>query len=226
MTLARIAEAARAEGLALRGAFHPSQGDGAPDRCGTLVLLGPDEPRFWPIFSGSPEYRDRTPDSMDRWSKRVVGALAQRFGGAAIFPSDGPPYPSFLNWAKASGSASTAPPGMLVHTEAGLLISYRGAIALRERLALPDAPSESPCAPCARPCVGACPVGALGDGTPYDVPACQAHLRSDEGAECRIHGCLVRRACPLSSALQRQPEQAAFHMASFMGNWHEAEGPS
>ncbi|WP_353473219.1 ferredoxin [Salipiger sp. H15] len=221
MSLGEIDAAARTEGLALRGAFHPAPGDGAPDGCATLVLLGPDEPRFWPVFSASPEYLDGATAPMDRWSKRVIGALAGRFGGSAVLPSDGPPYPSFFAWALASGQAFAAPPALLVHRTAGLLVSYRGAIALPLRLPLPP-PARRPCDTCDAPCRGACPVGALGAGTPYDVAACQAHLRRDAGAECRQRGCLVRRACPLSASLQRQPAQAAFHMTAFMEDWPPA----
>nr|WP_240989411.1 ferredoxin [Salipiger mangrovisoli] len=207
----------------MRGAFHPAPGDGTPEGCGTLLLLGPDEPRFWPIFSASPEYLGGIPEPMDRWSKRVIGRLSERMGGTAIFPSDGPPYPSFFAWARASGEAFASPPGLLVHPRAGLLISYRGAIALPERLPLPTG-GASPCPACPQPCRTACPVGALGSGAPYDVGSCQAHLRSHTGTECRTQGCLVRRACPASARMQRPPAQAAFHMASFMEHWQPETG--
>lgn len=223
MTLREIDAAARTEGLALRGAFHPAPGDGAPENSGTLLLLGPDEPRFWPLFSTSSEYLDGNPEPMDRWSKRVIGGLAKRLGGMAVFPSDGPPYPSFFAWAQASGTAFASPPGLLVHPRAGLLISYRGAISLPRKLPLAPRPA-SPCTTCPQPCRTACPVEALGSGAPYDVDACQRHLRSPEGTECRTGGCLVRRACPASGLMQRQPAQAAFHMASFMEHWSAETG--
>jgi len=100
------------------------------------------------------------------------------------------------------------------------------AAALPERLPLPAA-SPSPCETCAtRPCTTACPIGALGTGAPYDVPACQRFLHSAEGQSCRTRGCRARCACPLSQNLQRQNQQAAFHMAAFMGNWDDNKGES
>ncbi len=212
----RYHDDAAAEALALRGAFHATEGDGTPDRTGTLLMLGPDEPRFWAVFTASPEYRDGAANPMDRWSKRVIGALADRWGGTAIFPYDGPPYAPFISWATATGQCWPAPVGLLVHDAAGLFISYRGAVAVPEHLPLPDAPS-SPCLTCAdTPCATACPVGALAPGQDYDVPACRAHVQSDAGQACRDGGCLVRRACPVSQTFGRLAEQSAFHMAAFL----------
>jgi hypothetical protein len=216
VTLARLASAAQEVGLTLRGAFHPNAHDGTPEGTQTLVLLGPDEPAFWAIFTSSPEYLDASSDPLDRWSKRVATGLAGSFGGTAIFPYDGPPYPPFLRWAERSGACWSSPVGLLVHKTAGLFISYRAALALPERLGL-DASSDAPCSDCdARPCENACPVGALAPDQPYDVVACKAHLRSAEGADCRS-GCLVRRACPVSQRFGRLPEQSAFHMRAFLG---------
>ncbi|MDO6587725.1 ferredoxin [Salipiger sp. 1_MG-2023] len=209
MSLAALEIEAQAQGLTLRGAFHP-----APDS--TLVLLGPDEPRFWARFREAPEFCSTSPDPLDLWSKRVIGDLARRWQGDAIYPSDGPPFPDFLGWARQSGQAHASPINLLVHVDAGLLVSYRGAVILPQRIALPPA-RPSPCDSCAGvPCTTACPVQALRPGAPYDVAACQRHLRSPEGADCRDFGCKARRACPLSVAMRRPPAQAAFHMAAFM----------
>jgi hypothetical protein len=216
VTLAELGTEAQKVGLTLRGAFHPNEHDGAPVGTRTLVLLGPDEPAFWAVFTSSPEYLDADPHPLDRWSKRVSTGLATSFGGTAIFPYDGPPYPPFLRWAERSGACWSSPVGLLVHKTAGLFVSYRAALALPERLGL-DAPSDPPCTGCdARPCETACPVGALAPDQPYDVVACKAHMRSPEGADCRA-GCLVRRACPVSQCFGRLPEQSAFHMRAFLG---------
>ncbi|MFZ5962620.1 ferredoxin [Thalassococcus sp. BH17M4-6] len=215
MTLTELDAAARACGLRVRGAFHPEPGHALPKGCGTLILLGPDEPAFWPMFRTTPEIQDAEPHPLDRWSKRVIGALARNWGGQAIFPYDGPPYAPFLKWAVAGG-CHPSPVGLLVHGEAGLFISFRGAVAVPQVMDLP-APAPSPCPACTtKPCETACPVDALRRGAPYDVPACQAHLRGPEGADCRQGGCLVRRACPISQRFGRHPAQSAFHMAAFV----------
>jgi hypothetical protein len=216
VTLADLDRSARSVGLALRGAFHPDPEDGAPEGTGTLVLLGPDEPRFWDVFTASQEYRDGQRHPLDRWSKRVAATVASPLNAQAIFPYDGPPYAPFLRWADRSGASWSSPVGLLVHSEAGLFISFRAALALPQQLDLPS-PAQSPCPSCeTRPCETACPVGALAPGRDYDVPACIAHIRSPEGASCR-NGCLVRRACPVSARFGRREAQSAFHMRAFLG---------
>lgn len=215
MTLAGIAAAALPHRLGVFGAFHLSPEDGLPEAYRTLVLLGPEEPGFWPHLTAQPEWQDGRPDPIDRWSRRVIGRIACDLGGKAHFPFGGPPYRPFYQWALKSGRAWASPVTLLVHDRAGLMVSYRGAIALRERLDLPAPPAASPCDTCdGKPCLTACPPGALG-ATGYDVPACQAFLDTPAGADCLSSGCALRRACPVSRGYGRLPQQSAYHMRLF-----------
>lgn len=200
--------------LALHGLI-PMGGVALTDPRRSLILVGAG-PGFWPVFTASPEYGDGAPDPLDRWSTRVLGALARDLGADAVFPFGGPPWQPFLKWALDSGQAHQSPVGMLVHAHAGMMISFRGALVWPGDIALPGA-AANPCTPCDRPCVTACPVGALRDGAPYDVAACKAHVASPAGADCRLAGCLVRRACPVSQGFDRDPAQSGFHMAAFLG---------
>jgi ferredoxin len=211
---AGIAASAAAHRLAIFGAFHPSPGDGAPEATATLLLLGPAEPGFWPHVTAAPEFADGAPDPLDRWSRRTIGALAGDLGGRALFPFDGPPWSPFIAWAKRSGRAWESPVQFLVHDTAGLMVSYRGALALPRAIALPDPPGAPPCAGCSRPCLDACPVGAL-SGEGYDAPSCHAFLDTGPGADCLGAGCRVRRACPVSRSYGRLPDQSAWHMRRF-----------
>ncbi|UWQ05183.1 ferredoxin [Aliiroseovarius crassostreae] len=181
----------------------------------TIVLLGPHEPGFWARFSSSSEYLDGAPDPLDRWSKRMIGELAKAWGGQAVFPSDGPPYPPFFRWAQESGRAWPSPVTLLVHDRAGLWVSFRGAIRLAGERPLPkSAPAGSPCQTCPAPCTTACPVAALTqDG--YDLPRCHAYLDTEAGKTCLEGGCMVRVVCPLSQTYGRLREQSHFHMKAF-----------
>ncbi len=215
MSLAAIAERAAADGLAVTGAFHPGPGDGAPEGTGTLVLFGYGGPALWARFAASPERADGAPHPLDRWSARVVGALAAAFGGKALFPFGGPPYQPFIRWTYAAEPLSQSRLGMAIHPERGLWSGWRGAVALPDRLDLPPVSrSAHPCDGCAAPCRAACPVGAFTDAG-YDAAACRAHLNRPEGETCRRRGCLARRACPVGMDFAQSDEQAAFHLEAF-----------
>ncbi|WP_275393955.1 ferredoxin [Aliiroseovarius sp. Z3] len=205
VTIDTLTRDARARHLDVFGALH----DGRE----TVVLLGPFEPGFWAGFTKSAEYADGLPDPMDRWSKSVISDLADRWAGQAIFPSDGPPYPPFFDWALRSGRAWQSPVTLLVHNTAGLWVSYRGAVRLAGHLALPPAP-VNPCDACPAPCRTACPVGAL-KPEQYDVDTCRSHLNGKDSADCMGSGCAARRACPISQNYGRLAAQSAFHMKAF-----------
>ena len=59
-------------GLALLGHCQLNQADGLPHDAGTLLLLGPDEPAFWPLFKASPERNDGQPDPLELPTIRLV----------------------------------------------------------------------------------------------------------------------------------------------------------
>jgi hypothetical protein len=142
----------------------------------------------------------------------VIGQLACDIGAKALFPFGGPPYHPFYQWALRTGRVWDSPVRLLVHADQGLMVSFRGALALKEHITVPPAATK-PCADCAAPCLAACPAGALGE-TGYDVPACRAYLSAGD-RDCMKAGCLVRRACPVTQAYARMPEQSAYHMRQF-----------
>lgn len=215
MSFTEIQRAAEAEGLALTGWFHPRPEDLAPDSAGTMLLFGYGGPAMWSAFQDSAEASDGAPHSLDRWSKRVIGGLAGRFGGEALFPFGGPPYQPFIRWTYAGEPIHQSRLGMSIHPERGLWSGWRGAIGLPHRLALPEAlHSDHPCDPCPAPCRTACPVGAFSEDG-YDTAACRAHLNGADGAPCRAAGCLARRACPVGRDFAQSAEQAAFHLEAF-----------
>ncbi|MEZ5777793.1 MAG: ferredoxin [Paracoccaceae bacterium] len=214
-SLTEIENAAARHNLAVFGAFHAEPSDNAPSGTQTLILLGPEEPGFWAHVTAAPEWCDGGPDPIDRWSIRAVREIAEHFDGTALFPFGGPPYHPFYRWAVRTGRAWPSPVTLLVHDRAGLMVSYRGAIALSQRIELPEQPATSPCVACAaKPCLGACPAGALAGGG-YDVPECHRFLDTAGGEDCLSFGCAVRRACPVSRAYGRLPQQSAYHMRLF-----------
>lgn len=211
MNFGAVTAAADTHKLAIHGVCNAQKADGFGP--GAIALLGPKEPGFWAHVCGTEEFSDSRPDPLDRWSLRVINDLAEGFGATALFPFGAPARP-FLSWASRSQRAWSSPVGLLVHDEAGLLVSFRGALFFPGASVEVNA-SKSPCENCVeRPCLVACPVGAL-TSAGYDLDRCHRHLDNPEGAECLDKGCLVRLACPVSQAYERDPDQSGFHMRAF-----------
>ena len=68
MTYKDIETLVRNQKLKIYGAFYPEVGDQIDPLIKTLMLLGPDEPDFWSIFTSSTEWVDGETDPMDKWS--------------------------------------------------------------------------------------------------------------------------------------------------------------
>jgi len=193
----------------------PPLSDGRPAR--SLILIGNAGSAVWPAFQKSDEVRDGAPDSLDRWTHRILTKIAERMGARALFPFEGPPYMPFQRWARRAEPLQPSPLGILMHPEFGLWHAYRGALAFAKRLELPRIPEGvSPCLTCVdKPCLSACPVSAfLHEG--YDVESCARHLSGDRGRTCMGGGCLARLACPVGADYRYAPEHQRFHMSAFL----------
>ena len=89
MIRADLDRLAQDAGLFVSGTCDLTPEDGLPPRFRAVALLSPDEPRFWDIFTASPESADGAPDPVDRWSRRVVGGIACALGGKGRLKIDG-----------------------------------------------------------------------------------------------------------------------------------------
>lgn len=210
MTPETLKAAARQNALDVFGNVSAMERDGLGE--GAIALLGPHEPGFWAHVTAEPEFTDGAPDPLDRWSRRVVGGIAAKLGGTALFPFGDLVRP-FIDWALRSGRAWQSPVGLLVHEDAGLMVSYRGAVFL-PGVAASVPTGGKPCATCAAPCLDACPVGAL-SRQGYDLERCHSFLDTVDGKDCMSRGCAVRRSCPVSQNYGRSDQQSAFHMERF-----------
>lgn len=211
-----------ATGFLLLGGLHRKPADGLPETSRirfseTLLLIGSTGPGIWPAFSASVEFSDNIADPLDRYSRRVLSGIAEGAALDVIFPFEGPPYHPFQRWALATGGFSESPLGALVHARYGPWVGFRAALLSSERLDLPDVVvSKGPCPSCSeKPCLNACPAGAISVESGYDVAGCRTHLAEQSEADC-LSGCLARHACPFGSPFRQEPEQARFHMNSFL----------
>ena len=206
-------------GLLPRGALSlmDAERDGALADIRTIVLAGMAGRDGWSAFAASPEASDGLDDPLDRWSRRVIEALARELGAKALFPFGGPPFWPFQQWARRAEPVHPSPIGIVIHPRYGLWHSYRGALGFREAFDIPELTVvPSPCESCSgRWCLKTCPVGAF-SGADYDVAACVGHLQSAAGGDCMGGGCRARRACPVGAEHAYGVEQANFIMRAFL----------
>jgi len=210
--LTELSSVLREHGLILRGGFCPAADEGELlQDAATVLLVGNAGGAMWEAFSPNID-AERNP--LDRWTKRVIDPIAQKFSARAIYPfaADVPP---FQRWALRAETVYPSPLGILIHPDYGLWHAYRAALLFSERLELPArSATPSPCDTCAdRPCLSACPVGAFSE-TAYDVGACGAHLASPDQT-CLSGGCLARNACQIGAEWRYPEAQTLFHMAAF-----------
>lgn len=224
-----LERALAAHGLRLRGGFVPTAADGLPDlpdgaSAAVVWMVGQVGSEVWPHFSAAPFLHDGLADPLDRWSKSIGDPIAAAAGGRAIYPSDGPPWFPFQQWARRAEPVAPSPLMLQIHPQFGLWHAYRFALVLPrlesgDMASLADAARQAPatdvCARCdGQPCLQGCPVDAF-TGTLYRVDDCAGHLHAPEGADCMQGGCLARRACPVGAEWRYVPDHAAFHMAAF-----------
>ena len=221
--LAHLQDDLAAAGFLLLGGFRPFPADGVPDISGgaaaqSLLLIGSTGPSLWHQFVSSPEYRDSLPHPMDRYTKRELSRLSGAHGCESLFPFEGPPYFPFQQWALRCGGFSQSPLGVLAHEEYGPWTGFRAAFLSAETVVGLDAAGDAgPCETCHdKPCLTACPVNAISAATGYNVPACKDHLQKDRTISC-WSGCLARHACPFGAEHTPHPDNARFHMTSFIG---------
>lgn len=214
ITYEQVERAAQDVGLEIMGAQLSRESGAKELQDGTLILLGTGA-SFWPVMKDAPEWLDKQPHPIDRWSTRIVGALGEALRAQVFFPFGGPPYTPFIDWALKSGRTFSSPVGALVHDTVGMMISFRGALHFPYEMEIPSPSGASPCTDCPAPCTTSCPVEALNTHSFYNVEACHSFLDRPEGASCMSQGCKARLACPLSAGAGRDTEQTAHHMKAF-----------
>jgi hypothetical protein len=214
-----VVTAVQRTGLVPRGALllEESERVGGLRDIRTIVLVGLVGREGWSTFTASPEANDGFDEPLDRWSQRLIEALARELDARALFPFGDPPFLPFQRWAQRAEPVHSSPIGLLIHPYYGLWHSYRGALGFREELAVPEpAAAPNPCESCSgRWCLKTCPVGAFSEGG-YDVAACAGYLKAPVGADCMAAGCRARRACPVGADHAYGPEQAHFFMRAFL----------
>ena len=179
---------------------------------GSIILLRAHEPSYWPTIFDSSEWQDGMQYPVPQWPHRIIERLAQVTGSKPHFPFGKQPAP-FLNWALASDRAQQSLVGSAIQADAGLLASYRGALALNKSIRV--SPCKNPCPSGAKPYMTAFPAGIITYSN-YDLNTYLDYMRADPEQSCLSAGCTSHRAYSIGSLHQRMAEHSAYHMQQFL----------
>ena len=111
MTIAAVFGVITQTGLVPRGALRLEERErlGELASIRTIALAGFAGRDGWDAFAKSPEAADGAAHPLDRWSRRVIEALARELGAKALFPFGGPPFWPFQQWARRAEPVQPSP---------------------------------------------------------------------------------------------------------------------
>ena len=117
--------------------------------------------------------------------------------------------------AERAGIGHQSPVGLLIHPEYGLWVSLRMVLLTTERISRTDLTTDSPCTDCeAKPCVSACPAGAVSISAGWSVQKCASFHRESTVCEGICHS---RRYCPIGRQHRHSRLQHLYHNSRSLG---------
>jgi len=168
----------------------------------SAIVIGNGGGAFWRAFEAA---RQDEPEPLDAFTRRViegraVPVVARACGTPRVVYPFAPPDETlpFMRLAVCAGLGRESLLGVLVHPVYGPWIALRAALLVPVTLTAPRPAADfDPCPGCReRPCIAACPAGAVGP-TGWDVPRCAAHrARADDPCAARCHArfdCVIGR---------------------------------
>lgn len=185
----------------------------------SIILTGFGGKGFWTIFqhflTGNPEFREKNINLIDNYSVlKIHEACAvldkNKVSYKRVYPfGENALDLNFLRLGELGGAGVPSLLGILLHPVYGPWISLRGAIItdmeLREYGG--NLSNFSPCPPCDKPCISACPIKTISESG-WDWEACMKYRISDKTCE---GSCASRRACPYGRDEQYSDEQLHYH---------------
>lgn len=230
-TLERIRRAAAPHGLNLIAATPVARYDDAVKEISrasaidplarSIVVIGNGGGAMWTAFKAqvarNPGWWDRD-NPLDDFIREVVErdvAAPIRASGlqcTTVYPfMSSSQTLNFIELGKVAGIAGPSILGVTVHPVYGPWIAFRAALLLDEELdSFSDASGFDPCPRCTvRTCIPACPVGAIGIDTGWDIPKCLTH-RVEVEPDCAPR-CHARAGCVLGPEHRYPDDELAYH---------------
>jgi hypothetical protein len=194
----------------MAAALRAAAASGSATTVRQAILIGHGGPGLWSAVQaaevpGDDPIDDFTVGVVRRW----IAAMLPGRDACVLYP--GPARVGLQALGRIAGWHHDSPFMVGINQRFGSWFAYR-ALLVTDSDFRPGAPmtGDSPCVHCAaRPCVAACPAGALGmAGERFDLERCIAY-RSADGSRC-ASTCIARTTCPVGSE-HRYPEAQIRH---------------
>jgi len=176
-----------------------------------LILLGHGGRRLWEAVRAS---GIESANPIDDFTLRTVGEwAAEQLPGRvweAVYPAHDSARPVGLQaLGKLAGWHHDSPFMVGINAQWGSWFAYRAVLlAESDFTPTPRVDCGAPCPACAaKPCIVACPAGAMGDGR-FDLKRCLDYRSSPE-SRCAL-ACVARNTCPVAPE-HRYPEAQIAH---------------
>lgn len=175
-----------------------------------LVLMGSSGSSIWDHLQR--EWMERA-NPFDEYSVAVAEQFIHQCLDDApsqlFYP--GPSRVSLIRLGELAGWSHPSPLGLGINPEFGLWFAYRAAFVTAAPLPVTEAPqSMHPCESCSdKPCISACPAGAVSPNSAFDITACYT-FRVSSNASC-VDRCHSRMACPIGREYQYPLGQIQHH---------------
>jgi len=197
------------------------------NRFGSILLVGSAGPGLWEQL-GKSNLRDHA-NPVDAYTERTMAAFCENYlvttgsrdsmDYLVAWPNEMQREVPVMGLGSYAGWQHPSPLGLGLHPVHGLWFAYRAVLFLGPQW--PEqklAPSKNPCDSCeGKPCVEACPVGALGGTAGPDLVSCFEERQRPWAACGKL--CLARTACPIGSASRYSSPQVEHHHRFAVLGW-------
>jgi len=185
----------------------------------SIILVGFAGNKFWPKFNSyidnNPEFKESNPDLIDNYTELVFEEATEILNNGDIkstymFPfGEDAVQLDFMKLGELCGAGVRSLLGILLHPKYGTWMSLRGAVVTDHVFETYDEPIRdfTPCPPCDKPCIGACPVHTISDAG-WDWESCMKFRISDDTCS---KSCASRLACPYGAEERYTHPQLAYH---------------
>lgn len=197
------------------------------DGCQRAIVFANGGTKLWDCFIDDlrqhPQHLSAHQHPLDDFVGRWIAQVDPMLDGARRWVQCADETDVFIDFrplAKAAGLGFPSPVGLLIHPVYGLWVSLRAVLLTTEEIPITVDVSSNPCSTCIeKPCVAACPAGAVTESG-WSVQRCAAFHQSHTDCATTCHS---RLQCPVGSEYRHCSLQHTYHNNRTIGRQQVAE---